>query len=128
MAAQPFATALPRAVVAPGTPLGAVCASAQREFGLPEGCLVCAGTTDSIAAFLAAGVDEPGGAVTSLGSTLALKLLSTERVEDAASGIYSHKLREGLWLVMSYICGLFDFLWLIISEYTPNSLILLAIS
>ena len=99
VAAQPFATALPRAVVAPGTPLGAVCASAQREFGLPEGCLVCAGTTDSIAAFLAAGVDEPGGAVTSLGSTLALKLLSTERVEDAASGIYSHKLREGLWLV-----------------------------
>ena len=52
-----------------------------------------------ISAFLAAGVDDPGGAVTSLGSTLALKLLSTERVEDAASGIYSHKLREGLWLV-----------------------------
>ena len=99
VAAQPFATALPRAVVAPGTPLGTVCASARLEFGLPAGCLVCAGTTDSVAAFLAAGVDDPGGAVTSLGSTLALKLLSTERVEDAASGIYSHKLREGLWLV-----------------------------
>jgi len=99
VARQAFAPALPRTVVAPGTSLGPVCPEARRAFGLPEGCQVCAGTTDSIAAFLAAGVDEPGGAVTSLGSTLALKLLSTERVEDAASGIYSHKLRDGLWLV-----------------------------
>lgn len=48
------------------------------------------GTTDSIAAFLAAGVSTPGKAVTSLGSTLALKLLSTTRVDDASSGIYRY--------------------------------------
>jgi D-ribulokinase len=53
---------------------------------------------DSIAAFLAAGVETPGEAVTSLGSTLAVKLLSEARVEDAAFGVYSHRLGDG-WLV-----------------------------
>jgi sugar (pentulose or hexulose) kinase len=56
--------------------------------------MVCAGTTDSIAAFVAAGVSQPGEAVTSLGSTLAVKLLSQQRVDDAAYGVYSHKLGE----------------------------------
>lgn len=56
------------------------------------------GTTDSIAAFLAAGVSKPGQAVSSLGSTLAIKLLSTVCVEDAERGIYSHRLGD-LWLV-----------------------------
>ncbi|KXZ44544.1 hypothetical protein GPECTOR_65g162 [Gonium pectorale] len=37
-------------------------------------------------------------AVTSLGSTLAVKLLSTTRVDDAAYGIYSHRLGD-VWLV-----------------------------
>ena len=53
---------------------------------------------DSIAAFLAADVSEPGAAVTSLGSTLAVKLLSETRVDDADYGIYSHRLGD-LWLV-----------------------------
>jgi sugar (pentulose or hexulose) kinase len=56
--------------------------------------MVCAGTTDSIAAFVAAGVSQPGEAVTSLGSTLAVKLLSQQRLDDAAYGVYSHKLGE----------------------------------
>jgi sugar (pentulose or hexulose) kinase len=60
--------------------------------------MVCAGTTDSIAAFLASGVNLPGEAVTSLGSTLAVKLLSHSRVDDSRYGIYSHKLGD-LWLV-----------------------------
>lgn len=36
--------------------------------------------------------------VTSLGSTLAIKLLSTTRVEDARFGVYSHRL-DDKWLV-----------------------------
>ncbi|OZA13846.1 MAG: carbohydrate kinase, partial [Hydrogenophilales bacterium 17-62-8] len=54
------------------------------------GCRVHAGTTDSIAAFLAAGVSQSGDAVTSLGSTLVLKLLSDTRVESTEHGVYSH--------------------------------------
>jgi sugar (pentulose or hexulose) kinase len=52
--------------------------------------MVHAGTTDSIAAFLAAGVSHSGDAVTSLGSTLVLKLLSDTRVESTKHGVYSH--------------------------------------
>lgn len=55
---------------------------------------------DSIAAFLAVGIEpcELGAAVTSLGSTLAVKLLSSVRVDDSATGVYSHRLGD-TWLV-----------------------------
>lgn len=88
---------LPR-VVAPGTVIGPVQARLVEWFGLPPTCVVRAGTTDSIAAFLASGVREPGEAVSSLGSTLVLKLLSRVRVEDSQFGIYSHRLGDR-WLV-----------------------------
>lgn len=95
---QEFACLLPTTVCAPGAPIAPLTPAAASRSGLPEGCLVCAGTTDSIAAFLAAGVDMPGQAVTSLGSTLAIKLLSDRRVDDARYGIYSHRLGDS-WLV-----------------------------
>jgi sugar (pentulose or hexulose) kinase len=79
-------------VVAPGQAVATVMPAVARTFGLPAGCTVCGGTTDSIAAFVAAGVSEPGQAVTSLGSTLAVKLLSESRVDDASYGVYSHRL------------------------------------
>jgi D-ribulokinase len=88
---------LPR-VVAPGTAIAPILPHLSAEFGLPADCLIRAGTTDSIAAFLASGVKAPGEAVTSLGSTLVLKLLSRSRVDDGRYGIYSHRLGN-LWLV-----------------------------
>ncbi len=84
-------------LVKPGTALGLVERPRARELGLNPDCLVRAGTTDSIAAFLAAGVERPGEAVTSLGTTLVLKLLSRCRVEDGRHGIYSHWFGN-LWL------------------------------
>ena len=96
-AALPLKTHLPK-VVAPGTVIGPVKPAIAQRFNLPPDCEVCAGTTDSIAAFLASGAQQPGDAVTSLGSTLVLKLLSQTRVEAAAYGIYSHRLGN-LWLV-----------------------------
>jgi D-ribulokinase len=68
------------------------------DLGFPNHCMIHAGTTDSIAAFIASGVQTPGEAVTSLGSTLVLKLLSQTRVDDSRYGIYSHRLGN-LWLV-----------------------------
>ena len=84
-------------VLAPGTPVSEVTPDIARRLGLQRHCLVCAGTTDSIAAFLASGAQQPGEAVTSLGSTLVLKLLSRHRVDDARYGIYSHRLGD-YWL------------------------------
>jgi D-ribulokinase len=85
-------------VVAPGTPVAKVQQTIANRFGLPPDCQICTGTTDSIAAFLASGAQFPGEAVTSLGSTLVLKLLSQTRVDNADYGIYSHRLGDR-WLV-----------------------------
>ena len=76
--------------VKPGTPLALVERPRAAALGLNPDCLVRAGTTDSIAAFLAAGVAQPGEAVTSLGTTLVLKLLSETRVDAGEFGVYSH--------------------------------------
>ncbi|KAG8473686.1 hypothetical protein CXB51_035532 [Gossypium anomalum] len=94
---QPYAQLLPT-VKAPGTSIGHLKGDIRTQFGFSEDCIVCTGTTDSIAAFLAARATKPGKAVTSLGSTLAIKLLSTTRIEDARYGVYSHRL-DDKWLV-----------------------------
>ncbi|MBW4551925.1 MAG: FGGY-family carbohydrate kinase [Aphanocapsa sp. GSE-SYN-MK-11-07L] len=85
-------------VTTPGAVIGPVQPGLAEQLGLPIACQVCAGTTDSIAAFLASRAMNPGQGVTSLGSTLVLKLLSRRRVENAQCGIYSHRLGN-LWLV-----------------------------
>ncbi|WP_337885532.1 FGGY-family carbohydrate kinase [Fischerella thermalis] len=84
-------------VVTPGSAIAELRPEIAAKYNFPKDCLVCAGTTDSIAAFLASGVESPGEAVTSVGSTLVLKLLSRTRVEDVRYGIYSHRLGD-LWL------------------------------
>ena len=76
--------------VRPGCTLTTISSARARYLGLNPACVVRAGTTDSIAAFLASGANQSGHAVTSLGSTLVLKLLSDTRVESADHGVYSH--------------------------------------
>jgi D-ribulokinase len=94
--AMPGFDLLPR-VLAPGTTVGKVLPSIAATYQLNPDCTVCAGTTDSIAAFAAAGASQPGEAVTSLGSTLVLKLLTTKAITNACSGVYSHRWGN-LWL------------------------------
>lgn len=94
--ALPVFALLPR-IVEPGTVIAPVSSRIAHHFALPRDCVVRAGTTDSIAAFLAAGARRPGEAVTSLGSTLVLKLLSGKKVENARHGVYSHRFGK-LWL------------------------------
>ncbi len=81
-----------------GAPVGTVGDGIAKRFGFSSNLQLHAGTTDSIAAFLAAGASQVGDAVTSLGTTLAIKLLSDRRIDDPASGVYSH-LVGGNWLV-----------------------------
>ena len=86
-------------VVAPGERIGPVHAELADHLGLARDCQICAGTTDSIAAFLASGARQTGEAVTSLGSTLVIKLLSADPVDDQHFGIYSHRLGS------RWLCG-----------------------
>ena len=76
-------------VVTPGATVGIVTTQIVNNFDFSPECIVCGGTTDSIAAFIASGANTPGEAVTSLGSTLVLKLLSHTRVDNSKYGIYS---------------------------------------
>ncbi|KAK7288484.1 hypothetical protein RIF29_01944 [Crotalaria pallida] len=59
---QPHSHLLP-SVVAPGTPIDCLKEEIRIKFGFQEDCVVCTGTTDSIAAFLAARATQPGKAV-----------------------------------------------------------------
>ena len=72
---QVIAPSLLPSIVAPGTPIGVIAPQVADRLGLSVKTQIYAGTTDSIAAFLAASPVELGNAVTSLGSTLAVKLL-----------------------------------------------------
>ncbi len=88
-------SALPE-IVAPGTPVGALSDELATRWDWPGAQLV-AGTTDSTAGFLATGATRVGTGVTSLGSTLVVKVLSDRPVFDADHGIYSHRLGDH-WL------------------------------
>lgn len=84
---------LPSMVVSPGEPIGAISPVVAAKYGLSSNVVLVGGTTDSNAAFFAAAGANPeyGTAVTSLGSTLAIKQLSSTYVEDASRGVYSHR-------------------------------------
>lgn len=88
---------LPR-VAAPGTPISTLTDDVVKQFGFSAGTKLLAGTTDSTAAFMATGANQPGEAVTSLGSTLVLKIICDKPIFDTASGVYSQPYGQR-WLV-----------------------------
>jgi len=85
-------------VIPVGQPIKRLCATAANELGLSSNTWVVSGTTDSIASFIATGACRRGDAVTSLGTTLVIKVLSRYPINDARHGIYSHRLGAH-WLV-----------------------------
>ena len=84
-------------VLTPGETLGEITRTAAHETGLPEQTRIVAGTTDSIAAFIATGANQQGDAVTSLGSTLVIKVITGQPVSAPEFGIYSHPYGDA-WL------------------------------
>lgn len=92
-------TLLPK-VVTPGTPVGQLRPALAKSLGLPTGTHIVAGTTDSTASFMATGAAMPGEAVTALGSTLVLKVISEAPVFAPEFGVYSQPLPlSDYWLV-----------------------------
>lgn len=88
-------------VVPPGTALGHLSPQWTKHWKPATSPMIVAGTTDSIAAFIAAasgiGPLAEGIAVTSLGSTLVLKIAASQPLFAPEFGIYSHRL-QGQWL------------------------------
>ncbi len=85
-------------VVTPGTPIATLTLRASLALGLPPTVRVVAGSSDSTAAILATGACAPGDAVTSLGSTLVVKVISDDPVFAPEVGAYSQPCGD-LWLV-----------------------------
>jgi len=88
---------LPR-VTAPGTIVGCIKKNIASQFGLSSQVSVISGTTDSTAAIMATGASQPGEAVTSLGSTLVLKIISEHPIFNKDYGVYSQPFGDH-WLV-----------------------------
>jgi len=90
-------TLLPKVFPA-GTVVDQIDTKVAEALDLPHTLQLVSGTTDSIAAFIATGANQIGDAVTSLGSTLVLKLISDKPIFSPEHGIYSHRLNNQ-WLV-----------------------------
>jgi sugar (pentulose or hexulose) kinase len=84
-------------VVPAGEKTGTISAGVAKRFGLPKDVAIVAGTTDGCAAFLASGAADAGDGVSSLGTTLTIKLLSGAPVFAPQYGIYSHRIGDK-WL------------------------------
>ncbi len=85
-------------VFQPGTAVATINQQVAMQFGLPLTTQIVAGTTDSTAAFIATGASQIGEAVTSLGSTLVMKVISDRPIFSPSHGVYSQPLGN-LWLV-----------------------------
>ena len=85
-------------VFPPGTEIGKLLPIYCKRWHMPDNTLVTTGTTDSTAGVIATGIHTPGNAVTSLGSTLVLKVLSSQPISVPEHGVYSQRLGDQ-WLV-----------------------------
>lgn len=89
---------VPPPVLPPGSLAGVVCASAAEQSGLPSGCEIRLGMTDSCAAQIACGAARPGSYVSVLGTTLVLKGATPTVISDPTGAIYCHRHPDGWWL------------------------------
>jgi D-ribulokinase len=85
-------------VVRAGTCLGVVSAEAATQTGIPRGTSVIAGMTDGCAAQIAAGALSVGSWNSVLGTTLVLKGVTPDLINDPAGVVYSHRSPDGNWL------------------------------
>ena len=77
-------------VMQPGDEIADIDGQIAANLRLSPDCRIVAGTTDSTASIVAAGDLQIGDAVTTLGSTLVLKILSGTAINHAQNGVYSH--------------------------------------
>lgn len=96
----PFNSQSLPSVTTPAVLKGKAATPFAKELGFSEECRVVAGTTDGTAGFIAAsGLQNlaTGTAVTSLGTTLVIKIVSPQDINSTKFGVYSHKLFD-VWV------------------------------
>lgn len=86
------------AVVPAGTPLEKILPSLAVTLGLPEDVTIVAGMTDGCASQIAAGAVRPGDWNTTIGTTLVVKGVTTQYINDPSGALYCHRHPEGYWM------------------------------
>lgn len=85
-------------LVRSGTRIGTVSAEAARATGIPAGTPVISGATDGCAAQLGSGALKVGSWNSVVGTTLILKGVTRDLIQDPLGVVYSHKSPDGDWL------------------------------
>lgn len=85
-------------VVAPGKVIGTVAEDVAAELRLSPKTEVAAGMTDGCASQIASGAVNPGDWNTTIGTTLVVKGVTRERVDDPHGRIYNHRHPMGYWM------------------------------
>lgn len=91
------ADCLPK-VIAPGTIVGRLSDEVRERTGLPSSVRIVAGMTDGCASQIASGCSLPGHWNTTIGTTLVIKGLTRQPVNDPLGRIYNHKHPQGYWM------------------------------
>jgi len=85
-------------VVQPGQVIGSIAKKHRERWGLASSVKLVSGATDSNAAFYASGAGLPGEWSTTIGTTLAIKGVSSLKLDDPDGRIYCHRHPDGHWL------------------------------
>lgn len=85
-------------VVPSGTAIGTLKNEWAKALGLPESVVVTAGITDGCASQIASGAVNPGDWNTTIGTTLVIKGVTEEEIQDPTGAIYCHRHPEGFWM------------------------------
>ena len=85
-------------IVAPGQEIGVISDQLKKRWSLTGNCLLVSGATDSNAAFYASGAGKIGDWSTTIGTTLAVKGISSKKIFDKLGRIYCHLHPDGAWM------------------------------
>lgn len=85
-------------VVPPGTVIGPLRTEAAKKTGLPKHLQVVVGLTDGCASQIAGGAVSPGDWSTTIGTTLVVKGVTYDKLDDAKSCFYNHRHPQGYWM------------------------------
>lgn len=85
-------------VVPSGTSIGEISPAVAATLGLPAGVRIVAGMTDGCASQIASGAVKLGDWNTTIGTTLVVKGVTREEINDPEDRLYSHRHPEGFWM------------------------------
>ena len=85
-------------IIRPGKSFETVSGRLRKRWNLKNEVVLVSGSTDSNAAFYASGATQTGDWASTIGTTLAIKGLSRNKLLDESGRIYCHKYPDGHWL------------------------------